>query len=233
MGYFAASQFYFTQEFFVGLLASAFLLAFGYSFNDYTDGDVKKKYFLLPLLLTFTILPFLSKISAVFIISMIIISFVYSWKKTRLKSYPIVCTLLNSIHFELMYLLGIFTISSSISPIGIWLGLVLFSFQTSAQLIHELTDYNEDRENKIKTTAIWLGKEKTIKLSIFFLFLGSLASLPIFLEKPLITLGSVIYTATTIPLILKRKIPTKEVRFFMRKLGIAIGILYLFSLVKA
>lgn len=171
------------------IVISALLLAFAYSWNDYFD---YKKYqngsILIPLLplcvaifLTFTLGQ--NKLFATCLF--LIIAGSYSMPPFRLKKYPFISTLCNTIGFSLLFLIGTTKITMKIVPSYFYLLFLL----TIAQLLHELAHLPEDENQNIITTAIFIKEEKTNLLILAFFILAIIVSLFI---SPLIFMTSLI-----------------------------------------
>ena len=212
------------------ILLICFLLAYAYSFNDFNDKFHKRKFFLAPLLLTFLILLSFKISQIVVSIFFLLIVTLYSSKYIRLKAKPFVCTVCNSLGFSLIFLIG-YLHASQIDFSGFLFMLLFFSFNTVAQLIHELVHMKEDRKTTI-TTAIFLGIKKVKVFSIIFLLLAQIVSICLFylhLVNMIFLITTTIFTTFFIIKIYKENKINEEFRKKYRNFGIIAGLIYLLN----
>ncbi|MFN8378729.1 MAG: UbiA prenyltransferase family protein [Anaerolineae bacterium] len=96
----------------------------------------------------------------------LIISHLYSWRKVRLKAWPVTDIVSHSLMLSgLLFLAGYFTYG--IAPGLIWfvfLGVTLFS--SYGQLYNQLRDFDVDKEAGLHNTAILLG-ERNAKVLMY------------------------------------------------------------------
>jgi 4-hydroxybenzoate polyprenyltransferase len=161
------------------LVLGFMLMAVAYSFNDYAEGKEKKKYFLIPIIITLLILPAFNYLQILVSFLAISVSVLYSMKPIALREKPFICSAVNAIAVPFLFLLGVFFVPAfNFSVLG--LTLVLFSFVMIGQLFHEITHIKEDMKQKIATTAIFLGKQKTRYVCYLFLLMSLVFTLFIF-----------------------------------------------------
>jgi 4-hydroxybenzoate polyprenyltransferase len=203
------------------LIVAFLLLSYAFSLNDFFDKRLNENKIIIPLiplcLLIFCLFYF-NHIKIIMILLFLLISTTYSLPKIRLKSVPFICTLWNVVGFSLLFLLGINIISrEAIILIFVFLFLLFV-----AQLMHELAHQTEDRNAHIKTTALFLGEEKTKQLCCIGLVLPSLIS---FLFNIFLAILISIYSIIFLILIWRR--PAGKLREEFRTSGIIIGVLIL------
>ncbi len=211
------------------IILGIFLLAYAFSLNDYYDKHEKKKFFIIPLIFTFLILP-LFNFSQI-IVSLIFVTIVtlYSAYPFRLKAKPFICSFCNGFGFTLLFFLGYFY-TSTLNLKGILFASLLFCFNMVAQFIHEVVDYKEDRKSKITTTAILCGIRKMKIICIFLLFLSIILSISICsLERvnSLFFIFTLIFSLFFMFRIYKRKFD-KNLRKIYKACGIVLGCFYFF-----
>lgn len=212
------------------ILLSSFLLSYAYSLNDFYDERKKEKIFILPLILAFLTLPLFNTVQIIFSILFITIVTLYSAEPFRLKSKPIICSLLNGFGFTILFILS-YSFQNSIE-VGVLFALLFFSLNMVAQFIHETVDMKEDRKNKIITTAILYGKKKMKKLCYLFLWFTFLISV-YFLYLKIVDLLFVLTTFSFVIFFtvkIKDKID-KKLRRNYRIMGMIVGLIYLFLLI--
>ena len=137
------------------------LISYAYSLNQYYDERLRKKYFLLPLLLYIFSLAFLIKEYVTIIFSLIFFSLatLYSFKKIYLKKTPL-ATVIDPIGHSLLFLIGYGNIDNySIAIFSLFLFLL-----TLSRILHELHHFNYDKKNRIKNASILIGKTNSVKL---------------------------------------------------------------------
>ena len=205
-------------------LQTSLLLAYAYSFNDYYDKKLKRKYFLIPLFLSLITLPFLRIWEVVLSLLFLLIFTLYSWPKVWLEGKPIISTLSNSIGFTLLLILPFPNITYVLDYFLFIL--LIFTLNTVAQLLHEIVDLKEDKKiNKI-TTTVKFGIKKSLILFKFCMFNVILISFFLLNKFPLISLSSIIFSCC---FLLIRKVKRKTRKMF-KLLGISVGAAYLVSL---
>ena len=103
LGFTILGFFYYTQpleKLPILLLNSSLLLAYAYSFNNYVDLKQKRLIVpIIPLIMHLLIIPFLQTYTLVLSLFFIITATTYSMPILKLKSIPIIGTLLNPIGF--------------------------------------------------------------------------------------------------------------------------------------
>ena len=87
----------------------------------------------------------------------LIISHLYSWRKVRLKAWPVTDIVSHSLMLSgLLFLAGYFTYG--VAPGLIWFAFLGFTFFSSyGQLYNQLRDFDVDKEAGLHNTAILLG----------------------------------------------------------------------------
>ena len=165
-------------------------LAYAYSINEKYDKKKEGYGFLIPLVLSTLFLPFLNIFQLICFSLAVVISTIYSHRLFYLKSVPFLVTLLNGVFFSLFFSIGYLQVSAP-DTIMYFIFLLIFLFNITAQIIHELTHMEEDTKDKIHTTATYFGERKTVFflvttviISIFysaFIFLINLISIYEFL----------------------------------------------------
>lgn len=160
---------------YVVLLLTALTLAYAYSINEKYDKDTETYDFLLPLLLSFLLVPFLNTNQTICFVLFVAISTLYSHRLTRLKSIPFIVTIANGALFSLFFCMGYLgTKSPDLFMFHVFT--LLFFFNIGAQLIHELMDLKEDLDDRINTTAVYLGERRTVSLLVLSLLFGIIHS---------------------------------------------------------
>lgn len=88
----------------------------------------------------------------------LIISHLYSWRKVRLKAWPVTDIVSHSLMLSgLLFLAGYFTYGVAPGPIWfVFLGVTMFS--SYGQLYNQLRDFDVDKEAGLHNTAILLGE---------------------------------------------------------------------------
>jgi 4-hydroxybenzoate polyprenyltransferase len=210
----------------INLFLGSFILAYAYSFNDFCDKG-RKAYFILPLILSIFILPFLNHIQILLTLIFLFIVTIYSSKTIRLKAKPFISSFCNGIGFTILFLLG-YTVKN-FDLRGLIIFLLFFCFNMVAQFIHEMTDLKEDRKNGIISTAVFLGEGKIKKICYIFLWSTPLIGFYLFYFKfvnsffVIITLFFVLFFTYRF---FQKKID-KNIRMEYRILGLILGFIYL------
>jgi 4-hydroxybenzoate polyprenyltransferase len=210
------------------LLLGSFLLSYAYSLNDHCDKAQKKKFFSLPLILSFLLLFFFNFYQIITSLFFLIIVTLYSIKPFRLKKIPALSSLLNGFGFTSLFLIGYFHDDTILLP-GILFATLLFSLEMVAQFIHEVVDLEKDKKEGIKTTTVYLGKSKIKILSILFLLTTIFITLWIWqiLENInfLFFISTLLFSLFFIFQILTRKMDLKLRRRY-KNFGIILGIFW-------
>lgn len=212
---------------FVGVAASALLLAYAYSFNDFFDKK-KKGFFPFAPLFLFAPLMFVMDARQIFFsILFVIIVTLYSLPAPRLKAFPVFGTLSNSIGFSFLFLIGS---QLPLNRVSLVLLVILFVLETVAQLIHELADMKEDAKDRVLTTARWVGRKNTQRISRMLLVIAIFVSLSMtnsfgfyFIGIPTIIFSSLFFVRTSFP-------DSAVVRAEYRKVGMLAGMFFLAGL---
>ncbi|MDI6826390.1 MAG: UbiA prenyltransferase family protein [Candidatus Aenigmarchaeota archaeon] len=207
------------------LLAGSFMLAYAYSFNDFWDKR-KKAYFVLPLVLSILIIPFLNQTQILLALIFLFIVTIYSAKPIRLKAKPFLSSFCNGIGFSVLFLLGYSV--KSLDFRGFIFFLLFFCFNMVAQFIHEIVDLKEDRKNRIITTAVFLGEDKIKTTCYTFLLIAFLLSFYLFYLE---FVGFIFVLATLFfVLFFTYKIHKKKIDRRLRKeyklFGLIVGVIY-------
>ncbi|MBL8144853.1 MAG: UbiA family prenyltransferase, partial [Anaerolineae bacterium] len=104
----------------------------------------------------------------------LVISHLYSWRKVRLKAWPITDIVSHSLMLSgLLFLAGYFTYG--VNPGVIWfifLGVTLFS--SYGQLYNQLRDFAVDKEAGLHNTAILLGERNAKGLMYAMVLLAAI-----------------------------------------------------------
>lgn len=213
------------------VLLGASLLAYAFSFNNYYDKHEKRKFFILPLILSFCLLPLFNFFQIIVSLIFLIIVTLYSAYPFRLKAKPFISSFCNGFGFTIIFLLGYFIIPN-IELDGIIFFILLFSFNMIAQFIHEVVDLNEDKKDSNITTAVFLGKENIKKLCYLFLFSTILLVSYFFylgIINILIFISTISFEIFFMIEIKKEKIDI-NLRKKFRIFGILIGVIYIIAL---
>jgi len=176
------------------LTANIFYMAFSFAFNDSQDyqedskdgtkrnivskGKITKSKSLL-------VATFFLAISVILIIiakpeflllymPAIIFSFLYSWKMVRLKTKPVIDLFIHGFAFGGIFVLSGYFISNSFDKISISIFLAAFFASAAVEMLNEVRDFNSDKKNKFRTTAIVAGLENSRLIFFAFLFLSSI-----------------------------------------------------------
>ncbi|MFP4116409.1 MAG: UbiA family prenyltransferase [Candidatus Aenigmatarchaeota archaeon] len=203
-------------------LQASFLLSYAYSLNDYYEGEFARKWFLLPLICSLLLLPFLEPLQVTVSLAFILIFTLYSWPRTYLEGKPGLSTLSNSLAFLLILLLP-FTSVVQIYNFRYFL-LLIFLLNTAAQLIHEIAHRASDKKNSKLTTAVRLGS-----YSVWFLravlVLVILTSILFIHNQFLVFLSTSLYSAYFLYASFTEIDEVYRKRF--KTFGIACGLIYL------
>jgi len=209
-------------------LLASLMLAYAYSFNEYFDKKLKRKFFVLPLLFSFLFLPFLNSLQLLIYFSFILLVTFYSLPLTYLEGKPILSTLSNSIGFLLIFLLP-FTTLKKIIEFSNFL-LLLFLLNSAAQIIHEIVDYRKDKKIGKNTTAVILGIKNSIFLLRVTLLLTAITSLFLFFSLKIVSISSFLFSSFFF-LLSYKKIDNRFRRKF-KHLGIVCGTFFLFQFIS-
>lgn len=206
------------------IFLSSLLLSFVYSFNDYTDKNMKKKFFLYPLLFSFLFISLLSIFQLLVLFLFITIFFLYSWRVSYFEGKPIISTISNSIGFTLLFLLPF---NFFLPKLAIHFSLLLFLLNTIAQLIHEICHYKEDRKIEKITTTVKIGINKSKKLVRILLLITLFFSFIFFEKHKIIFFSTFLFS---LYFLLKTKKINLKTRKEFKKNGIIVGIMWLIQL---
>lgn len=85
----------------------------------------------------------------------LILGFIYSWKKIRLKSKPLIDILSHALFLSLLIFLAAAASGGKLPPLItlLWAGTSLFLFSGLEDIRNELRDFAVDKESKLKNTA--------------------------------------------------------------------------------
>jgi 4-hydroxybenzoate polyprenyltransferase len=211
----------------INFVLSAIILAYAYSLNDYYDKKMKNKYFLVPLLLYWLIVPFISYFSFIISLSFLFLFTLYSWPKVWLEGKPILSTFSNAIGFTLIFILpfdNIERISNNYQIV-----LLIFSLNIIAQLLHEISHFKNDKNISKITTSVKIGLKKSTALLKIIIILTLIYSISFVLPKyPIFCL----YLCVFLILFLSRKKITKNERRDYKNLGILGGIILIIEIIS-
>jgi 4-hydroxybenzoate polyprenyltransferase len=108
----------------------------------------------------------------------LLLGYIYSWKKIRLKNFPVVDVLCHSMMLAGCQFLAAFC---TFSPGVYWWWPIPFCMAVSismyGELFNELRDFQKDREAGLTHTALLLGYRPTTALMYFLLTIGVLAAI--------------------------------------------------------
>ncbi len=206
------------------------MLAYAFSLNDYSDGDVSKKYFLFPLITTFILLPFYNFVRIFYSMIFILLVTTYSVTQIRLKSIPIISLTINGIGFTFIALFGYGSLTFNL-PVLLFF-VILTSLNLVSQLIHEIVDIKDDIKNKIKSTASVIGYRKSLGLAKCLMLISLIGSvfLSVYMSRFFIFFLSIaVFSAYFISFGLKAV--NKKTRIRYKNLGLVVGFIYLLSLI--
>jgi len=206
------------------------LLAFAYSFNDYSEKKQKKKYFFIPLILSLVILPFFNNLQILFSLIALIIAIFYSMKPIVLRERPIIVSFANGVSVTILFLLGYFYIPI-LDSIWFWFASLFFSFVIIGQIFHEISHMNEDKNEKILTTALFFGKKKIKYICYLFLFIILILTFSLFRMN---VVNIIFFVSTLIFIVfISLQIKRKPINYNLRKIyvisSIVLGLIYILS----
>jgi len=208
----------------LNLIVTSLLLAYAYSFNDYYDKKQKRKYFFIPLISYFILLPFLPTFSILMSIFFLILFTVYSHPKFWLEGRPYISTFSNSVGFTLLLLLPFQRATHVFDHLPFLI--LIFLLNSAAQLLHEIVDYKKDRKINKLTTTVKLGIRASLILFKFSLIATLLLAILLLWRFPLISLSTIFFSL----LFLRIKKVDRKTRRKFKKWGILVGIIYLIEL---
>jgi 4-hydroxybenzoate polyprenyltransferase len=214
------------------ILLGSFLLAYAFSFNNFYDKREKRKFFILPLILSFLFLPLFNIFQIIISLIFLIIVTFYSLHPFRWKAKPFISSLYNGFGFTLIFLLGYF-VTPTFEIGGLLFSVLFFCFNMVAQFIHEIVHKKIDKKNNIITTVVFCG-ESAVKKFCFFLFALSLF-ISLYLcylrfINPLTLFVTILYVIK-FTIILSRKKIDKKVRSEYKVLGIIVGLFYIINFI--
>jgi len=214
-------------------LVSAFLLAYAYSANEYFDGFQRRKFFVIPFLLTLFLLQLFNTLQIALCLVMLVIPVVYSSKFLRLKSKPFISSFLNGFGFTFLFLLGYFQIPL-LDFSGLVFSCLIFSIEMIAQFIHEVVHFREDKKMKVITTAMYFGLMRIKYFCYLFLFIVLLSSFVLYYLKTinLVSLFSTTIFGIFFLLKIEQSVMNSRLRKIYRECCILLGIVYLIALLK-
>jgi len=221
LGYILISSILVSNIKLINFILSAIILAYAYSLNDYYDKKMKKKCFIVPLILYWLFVPFISYFSFIISLLFLILFTFYSWPKVWLEGKPILSTLTNSIGFTLIFVLPINSIKILLEYYP--LVMLIFTLNTAAQLLHEIVDYKEDKKIKKITTAVNFGIKRSLFLFKICLLIVIFISFLHFYKFLWISISSIIFAT----FFLRLKKVNKKIRKKFKFFGIMVGIVYL------
>jgi 4-hydroxybenzoate polyprenyltransferase len=208
------------------------MLGYAYSFNNFYDKKLKKKFFLLPLFFSLAFIFFLNFYQIfVYFLFISIVTF-YSHPKFRWKSKPVISLFSNSIGFSLLFLLGSFS-HTNINIEKLLIFFIFLCLNTAAQFIHEIVDYEDDKRNKIFTTTVAYGIRNSKRGILLTLVLTGIYSfIMYYLYKFLLFSFSTIIFSLYFSILILRKVDIdKRFRKKFKLLGILTGLVCLFSFI--
>ena len=210
--------------FFLILFFSSLLLAYAYSLNDYFDEGKNKKYFLLPLVFSLILLPFLNPNQIIWAIIFLVFFTLYSVKEISLSRLPVAGTLVNTFGFLSIFMIGYMT-KEGIAVLGIVFFILLAIYQTVAQLIHEKVHLEEDTAAGRKTSVFYLKEKLTFLLRIMLLLTIPLALF--LLLKTNFVLFAIACILFSLVFFVKADKVDRELRKRYKLVGMAAGIFFL------
>lgn len=225
IGYFSSFRGAFViSNLLIPILLTSFLLGYIYSMNNFFDKKTTKKLFLIPLLFIFLFFPFLSIFQ---IVSSLIFIFLFSWYNIKLKNFPSVSTTCNAMGFPILYLIG----ANNLGYAHIIFFLLLTLTSLVAQLIHEIVHLEEDRTGGRKTTAIFLGKERSVHFLKIFLTITSVYTFFLGIQLKMVTMFLTGFFLFLFTVYFWNKMAGNDVRVMYKKIGIVSGGLILLELI--
>ncbi len=179
------------------ILANMFYMAFSFAFNnsqDYKEDRKDKKksnvvsrgrikysdavivsFIFLLLSVSFIVM---TKIELIFIYApAILLSFLYSWRKVRLKTKPMIDVFIHGFAFGGIFVLSGYLLSGSLDEISTAFFLAAFFASASVEILNEIRDFNGDKSQSFRTTAIVLGKKNARAAFLVFLSLSAVFTL--------------------------------------------------------
>jgi|GEM_PF-2389407 len=169
----------------IGLACSVLYLAHGYLVNEYMDevkpGRATQKakifrqehvyiplirflFFSLPLLNLGIAVIFLPPVVSVCLASGTLCSWLYSCPPLRARRFPRWSLVLNSIGFSMLFLIG-WGVSGSFHERGVWAFLYVLFLFLPIDLMHSLSDMEEDSLAQRPSFAVYFGALKTVVLA--------------------------------------------------------------------
>lgn len=100
------------------------------------------------------------------------LSFLYSAKPVRLKSWPVVDIISHSLMLGGFLMLSSFLAYSSAWGKVLYLTLAVCLFSAYGQIYNQVRDFEADKKAGLKNTTLFLGKEKSLFLSYLTLILA-------------------------------------------------------------
>ena len=248
LGYFFVSASYHFIGILLLFLIAFFLLSFCYSYDVCFDTLNKKKSknskypaFRKSLMLSkvfLLIAVFVSIIVSIFTFFLVVVEFilvfVYYREPFRLKKMPFVVTIINATYYSILFLIG--ASLKGFDPAFIYPTVLIFIATIPLRLFHEITDYKDDLKNKIFTTAIKLGVEKTnFFIYLVFCLLSSWSILMVYKINisPVIFFITIIYSIMGIFIIKYGRIHSRTMitlRIASILYGLSLLIIYYFIL---
>lgn len=201
------------------------MLSYAFSFNDFWDKK-RKAYFIFPLFLSFLLFSLFNTIQIVLASIFLLIVTLYSYKPLKLKAKPFFSSFCNGIGFSLLFLLGYSV--RNLDQRSVIFFFFFFSLNMVAQFLHEFSDFEEDKKNRIITTAVFLGKRKIKKLCYFFLWLSFITCFYLFYLKIvnyIFLFTNIFFVIFFTHKLLKRRI-NRKLRKDYKILGIFAGFIY-------
>jgi 4-hydroxybenzoate polyprenyltransferase len=209
-------------------LQASSILAYAFSLNEYFDKKLTIKFFLLPLLISMLLLLFSNHLQRIASLCFLIGFTIYSTPPLRLKRFPVITTLINSLSFSLLFLIGYWSFSTDL-PLNFFLLLTLLNL--IAQLIHEIVHLEEDMRDKLCTTAALLGVDG-VRIIIF---ISSFLAIALTYWMFLLTEVNIVFLFVTTSFLLftiHRSLffpINPRFRILFRNFGILVGFLWLVS----
>jgi 4-hydroxybenzoate polyprenyltransferase len=175
-----------------GFLVVSLYLAYGYGLNEYCDKSYRKYnnvYFFksfygiaLHLLLAVNLILSFFWVNRLFSFVIIgaVLSWIYSSYPFRLKLKPIFRLFLNGFGFSLLFLMGI-NITGSLDATSFIMWFYLFLLFIFFELVHDLDDLEQDRQEGIRTLPVIIGIQKTKKIILTSVFILSVSAFILFM----------------------------------------------------
>jgi len=227
LGYILISSILVSNIKLINFILSAIILAYAYSLNDYYDKKMKNKYFIVPLILYWLFVPFISYFSFIISLLFLILFTFYSWPKVWLEGKPILSTLTNSIGFTLIFILPFNNIEQISSNYQIVL--LIFLLNIIAQLLHEISHFKNDKNIGKITTSVKIGLKKSTTILKIIIILTLFYSISFILPKyPIFSL----YLCVFLILFLSHRKITKNERKDYKILGVLGGIILTIEIIS-